>query len=490
LQRARSSARADSAHHDRGVSPRAGLGTWIATDPRMRGWMLACLVVGCGSSDPGDDGVPPDETLIEIDRAQPGESRLKQGIVNGPQEYIDRTPMTDHADALLSALRPTSWRFSGINGLGYGGNIYKFVVDDYRYDTRFGTEVIVNLQDLFMARRGRPIQVSTRCPTGASNCFATFDELLAQWNADATLFLSSSLGPRITYFDPLGEPDLNSFEGLTAEQRYELLASAIRLIRQHRPAAKIVGPSNAGFNQAVYDGLVALLVRDGLRLDAISWHELGTDPRVIAPHVATMKTIFEAYPAICQPTCPEIHINEYQGEDTVFVPGHAVAWLSHLELADVDQATRACWGGDEGSPIDYESCFNGFSGMLTPDDTTPQPLYWVYKYYADLQSRFAATGAPDGIAMIAGKLDGGATGILIGNFGGTTISRLRLRVNGVSGESVRADVYRIENTFNEVVALPVVELASSVDVAPDGGLADVVIDDVGDGEAYWIVVTE
>lgn len=460
---------------------------WIAMLISCSGALLRC------SSSPSTlqaQNEPVPFGTVRIDLAQSTVATLKQGIVNGPNEYTGRTAIFDQANSLLSALKPTSWRFSGIHGFGYGGDVYRFIVEDYHFDTRFGTQTVLNLQDAFSAARGGgAIRVQTSCPANQRNCFTSFADLQQAWRVDGQAFLGAIAGTNIGYFDVFSEPDLNSFTNVTPDQLYELFKDSVVTVRQARPGAKIVAPSNAGFNATLYEELVSNVARDGIRLDAISWHELGTDPDVISGHVATMKSILQKYPAICQPTCPEIHINEYQGEDTVLIPGQAAGWLMNLELAGVNHATRSCWGGDPGSPIPYESCWYGFSGLLQADNVTPQPLYWVYKYYAELNgSRYALAGVPAKTALIAGALGSGKIGALVGNYG-TTALALSVQLAHFSGSAAKIELFKLPNTANQVVAMPNVPLVRTLTVSANGAALLFPLDTIGVGEAYWAVIT-
>ena len=170
------------------------------------------------------------------------------------------------------------------------------------------------------------------------------------------------------------------------------------------------------FNAPLLESLLARMVRDGVHLDAISWHELGEDPDVVPQHVEAMRALLRKYPGACTPKCPEIHVNEYEGDYSTFIPGNAVGWLVKLEAAAVDQANRACWGRDE--IVNYESCWYGFSGMLTADSASPQPIYWVYKFYADLNgSRFNVRTSTPKVAVLSGRVAPNKVGVLIGNYG-------------------------------------------------------------------------
>ena len=90
--------------------------------------------------------------------------------------------------------------------------------------------------------------------------------------------------------------------------------------------------------------------------------------------------------------------------------------------------------------------------------------------------------------MIAGALGDGALGILIGNRGASDLAPLRLRVNGFTAASARIDISRLENTFNQVVALPSVPVWSSFDAPGDGGALELAVDVVEAGDAFWVVV--
>ena len=425
---------------------------------------------------------------IQIDLSQVYQSSLRQGFLNGPNHYSTRTPTSDAANRLISAVKPTSWRFSGIRGYGYGGNIYGFVVEDYGYDSRFGTSTVLNLQDIFNARHGNPVTIKTLCPPRRGGCFASFDSLREAWNTTLSKFLNDTKGARISFFDLLAEPDA-TFKNVSSVQLYELAKDAYRLVKQIRPDAKIVGPSLISFKPRLLEQLIANMVKDGIRFDAVSWHELGNDPDVTGKHVETMRAIFTKYPEICRPSCPEIHINEYQGEETTFVPGHTVGWLGNLESARVDQANRACWGGDKGSPVQYESCWYGFSGLLMPDGVTPQPLYWIYKFYAELDtSRFSAKSTLPKITAISGPLSDGRIGVLVGNYG-TNQTAAQLQLANFTKARAEVDVIRIGNTFNKVKSLQKPEKVKTFSAAARNSILSLPSAMFAAGDAYWIVIT-
>jgi len=459
-------------------------------------WLISLLVIavmaGCGSggggggsasAPSGSDGSGPiSQGQIEVDLASSQPTSLKQGLVDGLAGYSGPNPTMDTANGYISALKPKSWRFSQID-------IYNFVVRDYQYDSRFDTSIVINLQDIFNTKYGKPIKVATLCLPGQLSCFTSFDSLRQAWVSTLEQALIDTSALHINYFDLLAEADIGSFVNVSPDQIFLLLKDAYGLVKSHRPDAKIVGPSDSTFNASVYQNLLSNLVTDNLHLDAISWHELGNDPDVISGHVETLKSFFAMYPQICVPACPEIHINEYQGENTMFIPGPAVGWLKQLEAAKIDQANRACWGGDPGSSINYETCWYGFEGMLTPDNLSPQALYWIYKYYADLgDSRYSIQNSIPKVAAISGQLSDGRIGVLVGNYGvGSAVFRIKL--NNFQNPSAGIDIYRLVNNLNQVVALPQVDLFKSLSLDAQNSTLSIDMSEVLVGEAYWVVIT-
>ncbi len=429
----------------------------------------------------------PKETL-RINTRTMMTTTLRHGFLNGPNHYAKRDSTTDTASKLLDALEPGTWRFSGVGTYGYGGDIHGFVVQDYQYHSRFGTNIVVNLQDIFMAKYGWPVTVRPLC-FGSPGCFTSFEKLQASWKNSLQEFLLETSDIHIDYFDLLAEVDLGGFENVSWDQMYILMKDAHALVREYRPDAKTVAPSNAGFSPKIYEELIKRISEDEIRLDAISWHELGDDPGILSSHVDTLKSFFELYPTVCDPKCPEIHINEYQGENFMLVPGHVVGWLHALEASRVDQANRACWGGDPGTPIPYESCWYGFSGLLMPDGSIPQPIYYAYKFYADLtEDRYAIQDAVPGISVISGDLEKGGSGILIGNYG-TETRFLSVELSGVNSKNVTVTTHKVPNTSNKVVPLADIHPITTTQNPVIHNTLRISVESLTEGEVYFIEVT-
>src|SRR5262249_33105839 len=96
----------------------------------------------------------------------------------------------------------------------------------------------------------------------------------------------------------------------------------------------------------------------------------------------------------------EIHIDEYAGPLYHRLPGWMVGWLYYFEKANVDVAVKACWDVNEQGKS-WSDCWAGLNGLLSQDNSTPQPVYWAYKYYADMKNVRvqSTTTAPQTVAL-------------------------------------------------------------------------------------------
>lgn len=426
--------------------------------------------------------------VLTFDFQNSSTSTLRHGLLNGPNDYDLPSAQSDVANDWLSQLNLTTWRFSGFADFGYGGNIHKFVVTDYQFPQRFGTSIVVNLQDMFNLEYGKPVRIASSCSPGRRDCFTSFASLRQAWNEVLTDFLNDPRANDVDYFDILAEADAKTFVNVNFDQIYLLFKDALLLVNNLHPTKKTVGPSSVGFNINLYDGLVSRMVSDGIRLDAISWHELGSDPEVVHAHKASMTSIFTKYPQICVPQCPEIHINEYQSEDTFFAPGFSLGWLQNLEAAGIKQANRSCWGGDPGSPIPYQSCWYGFSGLLMPDSQSPQMMYWLFKHYADLQnSRYSMTqNTLTKVTGIAGNISGSKMGVLVGNYSNLN-QVIDLQATNFSNAAAYVEVYKlaVREPLQVANSLPLVQQGTITRI---GNTISIPLPPLTQGEAFWVII--
>lgn len=421
----------------RDAPPRAAVATHPAGS--RGGWQTATCAVPRGATH---------TVVVCADRAVlPADGRLV-GFVHG----VTYSPTRDYAatDALIDGLRPYTWRLAGY------GEVARYVARG-RFVERFGTRVVVNVQDLFNQVYGRPITVSTRCAEGARGCFTSFDALRATWGAFLPRALDrvAAAGIAVAYYDLLSEPELGAFldasgRTIPGSQLGALFVDAFRAVKRRQPDARIVGPSTAIWSPAMLRAVVDIAATQGLSLDALSWHELGAPqgnevsvmPEEVPAHVEATRAIVREG-MHCGERCPEVHINEYQLERDYYVPGQAAGWLFYLSMAKVDLASRACWDAPD-------SCFRSFNGLLDASDRRPTNLYHVYRSYAEMTGHLVEAASTDtrDVALAAFDAPGARLRILAGRYGhdGDVVDiTLRVHVPALAGRVLRVRTWAIAN---------------------------------------------
>lgn len=437
-------------------------------------WGLLCL---CAATLPMN---AMGQTIVIHGDRDLGVSRLRQGFVHG----IGYQKGTDYSRtiALISAVKPMSWRLSR------HGNLYGFVVGEAKLPQTLGTELVFNIQDLFNIKYGYDVRVGLVCLPNQKNCFSSYDTFKKSWLEvlNAALRTGAEKNLIIDYIDVFAEPDYGQGKlGVTPEQLGDIFKSTHDTVRQYRPNAKIVAPSFSAFREVYLTRFLTFVADNNLRLDALSWHEFNA-PELIPSHVSKIREFFKTQPKLCNPRCPEIHINEYSPDVQFYVPGNAVGWLYYLEKAGVDHANRACWDNPD-------SCWAGFGGLLMQDNVTPQPLYWVYRAYADMAgSRVATQSSSPQVVAIASKNDERQElRILAGNYNQKgTSGPVSIEVKGYQydASSVIAEIRRVPDTGNKVQPLPSEPPATNLVVRVRDRAFSIVIGNFRDGEAYAIVV--
>jgi hypothetical protein len=238
----------------------------------------------------------------------------------------------------------------------------------------------------------------------------------------ATVQSAQAQGIHVDYWEVENEPDTFYDTNVTmtpahALQEFDVAQAAIRSVN---PAAKIVGPSLAAFNdQPQLSTTIDLatfldyVVAHHIRLDAVSWHEVGLranvlnnppDPESVVLDVARMRQMIAARPALGHPA---IFINEYSSVATRLIPGWNVAWIASVERSGADGANRACWHADDVYGHFVAECSEGgLDGLFVPGSGLPQPPYWVHRAYADMGSgQRLATASSDGNLTSIGTRD-------------------------------------------------------------------------------------
>ena len=184
----------------------------------------------------------------------------------------------------------------------------------------------------------------------------------------------------VDYFDIWSEPD-GLWSG-TSDQFYEMIKRTHNVIRTVDPNAKIVGPSSSYYNEAGYAKLLDFLVDNNLHFDALSWHEFNI-PEEIPIHVASARSLIDSRVDSLGPM--EIQINEFSSGQNHLIPGWTLGWIYYLDDAEVDWASRACWERESGDMSQTSECVKGLNGIFAFDEITPQSIYWVHKFYADMK---------------------------------------------------------------------------------------------------------
>ncbi|TSC61407.1 MAG: S-layer protein, partial [Parcubacteria group bacterium Greene0416_14] len=243
---------------------------------------------------------------------------------------------------------------------------------------------------------------------------------------------SKNLNTPMDYWDLWSEPNNSFFFTGTREQFFETIKRTIEAAKIIDPQARFVAPSTAwfgsdiGVNSTSKNGFLELLrylADNNLHLDAISWHDFGM-PEDIPREVAAWKEELKKYAgtSVCTPQCPEIHINEFIEGRHFLNPGWTLGWVSVVDKAKIDWASRSCWWEDAEVSGPYTNCFEGFNGLFRRDGVTPQHIYWVHKLYADLESTTLSksvettTSAPRSVALASKNDDAKELRVILGRY--------------------------------------------------------------------------
>jgi len=291
-------------------------------------------------------------------------------VINGFLHGRDESSIIPNA-TLVSNLKPKNWR------------LYKF--NSYLLAQQHGANITYGLSDHYAYSQGGYPEAD---PWENWSYYESY--ILAVMQYYDYYFPDYP----VEYYDIWNEPDHPYFWHGTYEQFLELYYRAYNVIKSYKPDAKVVGPSISWYRpgytgvQGIFNFLVDLDTLYNIKLDAISWHENGGtsyDTRTdgIPIRANYIRNQMQGYfPANYT---PELHINEYMGEQVHLSPGWNVGFLYYIHEAKVDKAMRSCWWIYSLDPYDYWcDCYWGVNGLLMKDGETPQPAYWVNKKYADM----------------------------------------------------------------------------------------------------------
>jgi hypothetical protein len=258
----------------------------------------------------------------------------------------------------------------------------------------------------------------------------------------------------------------------------------------------------AGTRTFKIEEFLKFVIDNKLRLDALSWHDFSTSGQDLPVLKAFLTQVFPLI-GICNPDCPEIHINEYQGPGQSLLPGNTIGWLYNIDAAQLDWANRSCWslGGSN-------YCNGGLNGLLMPDTATPQALYWVHRAYADMdgKTRLDVSAGDDHTVALASKDSASKEiRILAGRYCHTgdrtwlscydpTLQKgpngdvQFLLTHNTDLDSVLLEIYKIPSSDNVPKALLQPLLVSRRTLRVVDGVLSFMIYDFADEDAYSIII--
>lgn len=261
--------------------------------------------------------------------------------------------------------------------------------------------------------------------------------------------------PQEVVFDIWNEPDGQYFWNRSREQYFASWHVAVRVLRQWRPGAHIVGPSISTFNLGFVHDLL-LQARDQNTVpDIVSWHWYSFSGREIPFHVAQVRSLI--LDLGLQASVRGISINEIVPAEFNFNPAVHVAYFANLERAAVDSAMHACWPeptegqqcsmniGDncgEWSKLPSPEGVHGRStldGLLTCDGLQlPRGVWWAYKAYGRLEGVLLECNATTEIDAVVAIADNSTLlTMLISRLAGNH-SGVRLHIKNLPRELVSA----------------------------------------------------
>jgi hypothetical protein len=386
----------------------------------------------------------------------------------------------------ITALHPTSWRIQAANpaqlpALSTGASVQMILSDAWWGHT-------------YTSSRG----------TAASPW--------SDWTAytawvKQTVTAAEQAGAAPAYWDIQNEPETKPYYDPAAPATTALVlqqyAAAYRAIKAVDPKAKVLGPSiDWAFTDPTFPvDMVRFLdyaVAQGLRFDALSWHENGdsistdTRPEAIPAHVALVRQYLSGHPTLGN---PPLILNEYGGSHTGLLPGWLVAYFSALDGSGAALAGHSCWG----------NCFvtpGTLDGLLTADGATPTAPYWVYQRYAGMTGQRVSVVTTNGtVSAVAVRSADGTARMLIGRdetcawwVAGAPCPRpadespqpVDLEVGGLPAGSVRINTAVIPASAGAVNGPSDV---GTSDVAVVGGTAQLSLPALGVGAAFSVTVT-
>ncbi|WP_039897109.1 beta-xylosidase [Lyngbya sp. PCC 8106] len=240
----------------------------------------------------------------------------------------------------------------------------------------------------------------------------------SKWEEHVRKLAQQHKGKNMTW-DVWNEPDLKDpFWRGSRKQFFETYKRAYTAIRQELgPNVMIGGPSIAKYDQGFLRDFLDYCQENNLEVNFISWHELNDQEITrINNHVDEVRRSFVQNSKYQSLKIQKIYLNEIVGPIAQYRPAENLGYLTYAEQSRVDGACKACWEPIGGG---RNNCFNeSLDGLVTPEQSAPRAVWWVYKAYADgLSSRVKSESSnPRVVALASQSNPKGEAQILFGYF--------------------------------------------------------------------------
>lgn len=306
------------------------------------------------------------------------------------------------------------------------------------------------------------------------------------WGREVTAIAQAATAenyPKIQ-LDILNEPDWTGYWPGTGNLSDPRILQAWRIAydaaRAVNPNLQLVGLNVSANNISWIKNTFLTTMKAENRLpDILSWHEINTPINQIANHVADMRTFLAQNN---MSAVKDISINEYNYSNSHLSAGKSLQFISQLERAKVQSASRACW--EEVSGGNYD-CAPHINGLLTLQGS-PRSNWWVYKKYADMTGTLVVTTDPSTYASLASKdTENSRYNILIASIGTETL--LNVVVNHTPAATYAIQIEKIPNSGSSALSNPT--SVSSYQATPSSGLLEIPISGITQESVYSITLT-
>lgn len=158
--------------------------------------------------------------------------------------------------------------------------------------------------------------------------------------------------------------------------------------------ALVAGPSIANFDKVHLKDFFDYCLKEHLQVNVVTWHELD-DYRItlLKENVAWVRDNFMNNSKYAALNIQSIEINEIVGPDFKDNAAGTGIYLSLLEQAKVDAASKACWT-DASTPPNgcCDACFSNTLNHIFAPSNEKRPNWYIHKWYSDgVNSRITAT---------------------------------------------------------------------------------------------------